>query len=729
MRNKINKNLLISFIAPYLLIILIVFVAQYISNSIVMNALKNNVINIVENSFKSNVGVIERNLEKVKETAAIVAQNNEKTLNSIDRSNINFYSALSQTRKELANYYTDSDIIKNICIQSDKRDWLVSLENAYSRRINFYSSTVFSETKSAEELLEASEKALGFSTDNICYHDKNVKTIPFIYSMPILKSRTGSVSIYVDEKSLLMPMNDLLGESRGLLKITDAKGKEISIAGDISIDANVEKNDNRNMYINGKKHYLFSEVGACSKWKYAIFFPESYVLSSIRSYQVLSVAFNIFILVIGFAVCMLFTIKKSRSYTELLDALEIKPEKFGKKKIELKNEYSSLSQHISKIKEENRFLLEKGSQSVLRKTLNGEFEKSEDIRRELKNHKIDIAGAEYGVVSIDYITENLSKETKKQFDSFMFEKICEIIPDARICFIDRNSVAVLFSYNDKNYSQYVRESIVKIHSEIYTRYHIALSMGVGDSVTELSELSNSYKQACNVIKYKFLTGVHDIFFYSELPTDDDYFYPIKTENELFKSVMESNFENARDILRTIQEENFVKRSLSVIAIEELLAELRASIKKICRLQSEYLEFSHKECSVKHFFENAISFIYMLCSEIDAEEEPPTKGKKICKEVKNYIELHYQNPNLSLDMIADEFRLHPNYLSSLFKKYTGSNITVIVENIRIEKAAELLESGRYTVNEISLSVGFTNDSTFRRRFKKIKGVPPSSYLKY
>jgi len=243
-------------------------------------------------------------------------------------------------------------------------------------------------------------------------------------------------------------------------------------------------------------------------------------------------------------------------------------------------------------------------------------------------------------------------------------------------------------------------------------------------------ISNSYSQAVEVTSYKFLTGNNELYFYDSLPDNDDYFYPLETENALFKSVRELDYESARKVLRDIYEENFVKRSLSVDSIKELLAELRASIKKICRMQTEYLEFSHKESSVKHFFENATSFIYMVCSENgeNEESENQSRGQKICREAKNYIELHYNIPNLTLDMIAEEFRIHPNYLSSLFKKHTGSSIISYLERVRIEKATELLSSGKYTVNEVAASVGFANDSTFRRNFKKIKGISPSSFLK-
>ena len=75
MHKKVNTKLLIRFTLPYILIVLLVFAIQYISNTLVLGALKNNVIEIIATSFKNNIGVIEQNLDNVKEIAAIVAQN------------------------------------------------------------------------------------------------------------------------------------------------------------------------------------------------------------------------------------------------------------------------------------------------------------------------------------------------------------------------------------------------------------------------------------------------------------------------------------------------------------------------------------------------------------------------------------------------------------------------------------------------------------------------------
>lgn len=48
------------------------------------------------------------------------------------------------------------------------------------------------------------------------------------------------------------------------------------------------------------------------------------------------------------------------------------------------------------------------------------------------------------------------------------------------------------------------------------------------------------------------------------------------------------------------------------------------------------------------------------------------------------------------------------------------------DLRIRQAKELLHSTDMTVNDISMSVGYYNASSFIRRFKQHEGVTPNEY---
>jgi AraC-like DNA-binding protein len=108
--------------------------------------------------------------------------------------------------------------------------------------------------------------------------------------------------------------------------------------------------------------------------------------------------------------------------------------------------------------------------------------------------------------------------------------------------------------------------------------------------------------------------------------------------------------------------------------------------------------------------------------------PDTGGgnEGIFPKVDKFIKEHYADVNLSLTMIADSVGLSVKYISKLFKMETGQGLLSYIGAVRIQKAKDLLNEGRYTLNEISEMVGYTSIKTFRRVFRKIEGVNPGKY---
>ncbi|WP_181347240.1 helix-turn-helix domain-containing protein [Thalassobacillus sp. CUG 92003] len=94
----------------------------------------------------------------------------------------------------------------------------------------------------------------------------------------------------------------------------------------------------------------------------------------------------------------------------------------------------------------------------------------------------------------------------------------------------------------------------------------------------------------------------------------------------------------------------------------------------------------------------------------------------------YVSKHLSE-SISLDDIAGEFKVHPNYLSSLFKKETGDTLSQYINRQRIKEAKELLINTDYSLLEISTLMGFNTQSYFARIFKRHEGVPPNEYRRH
>lgn len=97
-----------------------------------------------------------------------------------------------------------------------------------------------------------------------------------------------------------------------------------------------------------------------------------------------------------------------------------------------------------------------------------------------------------------------------------------------------------------------------------------------------------------------------------------------------------------------------------------------------------------------------------------------------RHVIDLIDSSYQQPGLSLASIADHMHLNKNYLCDLFKAETGSTINQYIAKVRINHSKELMRNTSMTLNEIALSIGYSDYNYFSRVFRKNMGVPPSKY---
>jgi len=111
---------------------------------------------------------------------------------------------------------------------------------------------------------------------------------------------------------------------------------------------------------------------------------------------------------------------------------------------------------------------------------------------------------------------------------------------------------------------------------------------------------------------------------------------------------------------------------------------------------------------------------------EADEQQLAKG--IVRDIQMYIRNHYQEP-ISLASLAEQFYLHPNYLSRLFKEKTGKNFIDYITEIRMDKVKEMLADPNGKISDISQAVGYENPRYFSKVFKHTTGFTPREYREH
>jgi len=110
---------------------------------------------------------------------------------------------------------------------------------------------------------------------------------------------------------------------------------------------------------------------------------------------------------------------------------------------------------------------------------------------------------------------------------------------------------------------------------------------------------------------------------------------------------------------------------------------------------------------------------------EASIPAPELARSKLKIVKQYIYDNYGS-DLSIEVLAGQVYIHPNYLSRIFKRDTGCNLNKFIKAYRMEKAKEMLETTQKKVSAIGSAVGYQNSSYFCQTFSDYFGISPEKY---
>ncbi len=117
-------------------------------------------------------------------------------------------------------------------------------------------------------------------------------------------------------------------------------------------------------------------------------------------------------------------------------------------------------------------------------------------------------------------------------------------------------------------------------------------------------------------------------------------------------------------------------------------------------------------------------LHKICDKKTALRDTEPVGDPL-HAAREYIIEHFSE-GCSLQRIAAEVNLSPNYLHTAFKEAFGETPYAYVTRKRIEKAKRLIAAGRESMLTIALETGFCSQSHFNKVFKSHTGMTPKEY---
>lgn len=112
--------------------------------------------------------------------------------------------------------------------------------------------------------------------------------------------------------------------------------------------------------------------------------------------------------------------------------------------------------------------------------------------------------------------------------------------------------------------------------------------------------------------------------------------------------------------------------------------------------------------------------------LDYRDRHTHHQRALIDRARDYIETHYADPDISLNVVATAVTLSPSYFSMLFGREVGETFIEFLTGVRVRHAMELLRTTALTSTEIAARVGYQNPRYFHAVFRKATGQSPIEF---
>ncbi len=265
------------------------------------------------------------------------------------------------------------------------------------------------------------------------------------------------------------------------------------------------------------------------------------------------------------------------------------------------------------------------------------------------------------------------------------------------------------------------------------------SLALSDVHEGLGSVRDAYMEAIIVSEYE---KDHELAFLSYQTLSQStgrstFQYTLEENMLLQKAIKDGDSQKAREVVEKVIERNRAN-GVSPKTLRFLLFSISGTIiRTVNGLDERYREvvprINFPPILQSQNFQKSLSgveeIIDSTCYSIKAIQETLVDSSSetylIYRKVLEYVTQNYSEAMMNVSSVADHFNISIAYLSRVFKKYHGINISEYITGYRLDRAKELLGEGAM-VGEVVEKCGFGSLRTFLRVFKSVEGITPGQY---
>lgn len=439
-------------------------------------------------------------------------------------------------------------------------------------------------------------------------------------------------------------------------------------------------------------------------------------------------------------------IKQLLNYTRLLNEESVNNAQKNEINI-IRDSLSNLNKEKQKLRNYQKQMEPTLKEWFFQQILDGNFANNHQFYRRCKQYNIPVE-KQYVAMVIDlgsYEDNVRMEERDKQLLLYAVRNIFMELIENKQCHegieINKaeNNLVAIFHFEEEWINDEIKEKLhqtaAQLRDAIQKYLSINTSIGVGKVYKDVLEVSNSYKEALEALKYHLYKNIDSILFIEDLELSKKkgmFFYPREFETRILDSLKVGDIDQAEQNL-----DEFINTTVSFESYNSiyqcfhlLLSSIIMSLEKKGNSVMDIFEADlfgelkslHTIDEIHKWFKEQLFPLYQRLND-DSEFSPGTLSvKQVCQYINENI-----SEDITLTQCADMVNLTPSYLSRLFKKEVGINFRDFVLRRKVEKAKSLCIESDIRVSEIAAAIGYS-ERNLNRLFQRYVKMTISQYKK-
>lgn len=346
--------------------------------------------------------------------------------------------------------------------------------------------------------------------------------------------------------------------------------------------------------------------------------------------------------------------------------------------------------------------------------------------------------------------EDVGSKKISQYDRHLYQfgiinTFGEVFSDAfKVISISLNDIGIAFIIMPEDEKSGMTELIDKkstyLQEIISNCFGFTVTIAVSSEASGPMQLTQKFRECREALEHKFYLGSNSIIFHSDVSSFfkyEDHSVLEKLQKSLLEGIKSGNAAFVKERLSEIFDyvkgldpvgrdfvKNFYWNTISSINSIRISVPNVDSEKKVENRQLSGLYSLIEKCTNMDEL-NSILEEAALGVTIKINNYNNKSIKLILRKAVEYIQANFSE-QVTLNEVAEHTYVSTFYISRMFKREMGKNFVDYLNEIRIDKAKELLKDVRFKTYEVAESVGIPDAHYFSRLFKKYVGVTPTEY---